>query len=69
MTAEKERILKPEGNKICKLISEYNFAQKLDFSHCERNIFINTADIINVNKIKNRELFIEEFFSIFIWVL
>ena len=66
MTAEKEKMLKSENNKICKLISECDFAQKLDFSHCERNIFINIANVINVNKIKNRKLLVKTFFSIFV---
>ena len=66
MTAEKRRMLKLKSNKICKLISEYDFAQKLDFSHCKRNTLINTADVINVNKTKSRELFIEAFFNIFV---
>ena len=69
MTEEKKRILKLKGNKICKLISECNFAQKLDFFCCKRNILINIVDVINVNKMKSRELFIEAFFNIFIWVL
>ena len=69
MTAEKGRMLKLKDNKICKLISEYNFAQELNFFYCERNILINTADVINVNKMKSRELFIETFLNIFIWVL
>ena len=58
-------MLKSESNKICKLISEYNFAQELNFFHYERNTLINTADVINVNKTKNRELLIKTFFSIF----
>ena len=32
-------------------------------------MFINTADVINVNKIKNKEFFIKAFFNIFIWML
>ena len=55
-----------DNNKICKLIFKYNFAQRLDFSHCEKNFLINTADIINVNKIKSKRLFIKIFFNIFI---
>ena len=66
MIEEKERMLKPEGSKICKSVSEHDFAQKLDFFYCERNISINIADVINVNKTKNRELFIKAFFSIFV---
>ena len=66
MTAGEGRMLKSEGNKICKLISECDFAQGLDFSHCERNIFINTADVINVNKIKSKKLLVEAFLNIFI---
>ena len=58
-------MLKLKGNKICRLISECDFTQKLDFSHCERNILINTADVININKIKSREFFIKTFFNIF----
>ena len=48
-------MLKLKNNKICKLISEYNFVQKLNFFCYKRNIFINTADVININKTKNRE--------------
>ena len=59
-------MLKLKNNKICRLISECDFAQELDFSHCERNIFINTADVININKMKSRELFIKTFFNIFV---
>ena len=59
-------MLKPEGNKIYKLIFKCDFTQRLDFSHCKRNISINTADVINVNKMKSRELFIETFFNIFV---
>ena len=59
-------MLKSEGNKICKLISKCDFVQKLNFFYCERNILINIADIINVNKTKNRRLFIEVFFNIFV---
>ena len=66
MIEEKGRKLKSEGSKIYKLISEHNFTQRLNFSHYERNILINTADIINVNKMKSRRLFIEAFFNIFI---
>ena len=62
-------MLKPEGSKICKSVPEHNFAQGLDFSCCERNTPINTVDVINVNKMKNKGLFIEAFFSIFVWVL
>ena len=66
MIEEKRRILISEGNKICKLLFKCDFAQKLNFFCCERNILINIADVINVNKIKNKELLIEAFFSIFI---
>ena len=66
MTEEEGRMLKLENNKIYKLISECNFAQKLDFFYCERNILINIADVINVNKTKSKELFIETFLNIFI---
>ena len=59
-------MLKSKNNKICKSVSECDFTQRLDFSHCERNIFINTADVINVNKIKNKKFFIKIFFNIFI---
>ena len=59
-------MLKSEGNKICKSVSECDFTQGLSFSHWERNIPINTADVINVNKTKSRELFVETFFNIFI---
>ena len=62
-------MLKLENNKICKLIFECDFIQRLDFSCCERNIPINTADVININKTKSKGLFIETFFSIFIWML
>ena len=66
MIEEKGRMLKSEDNKICKLISECNFAQRLNFSCYERNTPINTADVINVNKIKNKKLLVETFLSIFI---
>ena len=66
MTAEEGRMLKPEDNKICKLVSECDFTQRLDFFCCERNILINIADVINVNKIKSRRFFVKVFFSIFI---
>ena len=59
-------MLKLKSNKIYKSVLKHSFTQKLNFSHCERNILINTADIINVNKIKSKEFFIEVFFSIFI---
>ena len=62
-------MLKSKGNKICKLISKHNFAQGLNFSYCERNILISTTVVININKTKNRELFIEAFLSILTWVL
>ena len=65
MIKEERRMLKSKGSKICKSVFKYNFAQELDFFHYERNILINTADIINVNKTKNRELFIKAFFNIF----
>ena len=66
MIEEKGRMLKSEDNKICKLISEYDFAQRLDFSHCKRNTLINIADVININKTKNKEFLIETFLSIFV---
>ena len=69
MTEEEGRRLKSEGSKICRLVSEHNFAQGLDFSHCERNTPINTAGVINVNKIKSRGLLVEAFLSILAWVL
>ena len=62
-------MLKSEDNKICKLISEHNFIQELNFFYCKRNISINTADVINVNKTKNKEFFIKTFFNIFVWML
>ena len=62
-------MLKLEDNKIYKLIFEHNFAQRLNFSHCERNILINITDVINVNKMKSRELLIKIFLSIFVWML
>ena len=61
--------MKSEGNKIYKSVSEHNFTQRLHFSYCKRDTFINIADVINVNKIKSRELFIKTFFNIFIWML
>ena len=66
MTVKKGRMLKSEGNKICKLVSECDFAQGLDFFCCERNILINIAGVINVNKMKNKELLIETFFNILV---
>ena len=62
-------MLKSESNKIYRLISKHNFTQELDFSHCERNTPINTADVINVNKTKSKELFIKTFFNILAWIL
>ena len=59
-------MLKSESNKIYKLISECNFIQKLNFFYYKKNNLINTANIINVNKIKNKEFFIKTFFNIFI---
>ena len=66
MIAEKGRMLKLKNNKICKSVFEHNFIQRLNFSHCEKNTLINIAGVINVNKIKNKELFVETFFSIFV---
>ena len=62
-------MLKLENNKICKLIFEHNFAQRLNFSYYEKNTLINTADVINVNKMKNKEFFVEIFLNIFVWML
>ena len=69
MTEREGRMLKSEDNKICKLVPGHNFAQRLNFSHCERNTLINTADVINVNKTKSKELLIETFLSILAWML
>ena len=55
--------MKLKGNKICKSVSGCNFA------HCERNTLIDTAGVINVNKMKSRELFIKIFLSILAWML
>ena len=63
MTAEKERMLKLKNNKICKLISKCDFTQKLNFSHCKRNTLINTADVININKIKNKYFLLKHFLA------
>ena len=64
MTEGEGRRLKSKGSKICRLVPECDFAQGLDFSHCKRDTLINTAGVINVNKTKSRELFIEAFLSI-----
>ena len=66
MIEKKRKRLKLKGNKICKLISEYNFIQKLNFFCCKKDTFINTVNIINVNKMKSRGFFIKTFFSIFV---
>ena len=66
MIEEKRRMLKLKSSKIYKLISECDFAQKLDFFCCKRNILINIVNVINVNKMKSREFFIKTFFNIFI---
>ena len=62
-------MLKSESNKIYKSVSKCDFIQRLNFSHCKRNTFINTADVINVNKIKSKKFLIKTFFNIFIWML
>ena len=58
MTERKRRRLKLKDSKICKSVSEYDFAQRLDLFCCKKDTLINTADIINVNKMKSEELFI-----------
>ncbi len=52
---------------ICIQISERDLAQRLNFSHRQRNFFIYTDDItvVNVHDMQSEELFIWTFFSNF----
>ncbi len=52
-------------------ISECNLAQRLNFSHEQRDFFIYTDDviIINIHDTQNEELLIWVFFNNFAWML
>ncbi len=56
---------------ICIQISERDLAQRLNFSHRQRNFFIYTDDVtvVDVHDMQSEELFIWTFFSNFAWML
>ncbi len=59
-------------NKIIYIqISEHDLAQKLNFSHRQRDFFIYTDNIIviNVHDMQNEEFLVWTFFNNFAWML
>ena len=58
-----------KNHKIYISILERDFVQELNFSRWKRNIFIDIARVVEINKTKKRKLLVETFFNNFVRVL